>query len=195
MSGPSIRTIAFALALSLLAPAATAQGRYDPATLEAAQREAMRSLSFMDGAWRGTAWVLDSNGGRQGLVQTERVGPLLDGAVRLVEGRGYDAAGRTRFNALGIISFNPATRSFTIRAYTMGMGGEFPFRPLPNGFVWETPAGPGATIRYTASFAGGEWHEIGERIAGDAAPVKVIEMRLRRIGNSGWPAAGPVPRR
>lgn len=189
-----IRTAFLALTLALAASPAPSQGRYDPEALVAAQREAMRALSFMDGAWRGPAWILEG-GGRQQLVQTERVGPLLGGAVRLVEGRGYGPDGRTRFNAFGVISFNPATRSYSIRAYAMGMSGDFPLRRLPNGYVWEAPAGPGATIRYTATFDGGVWHEVGERIAGTAAPVRVIEMRLRRIGGTSWPDAGAVRRR
>ena len=189
-----IRTAALALTLSLAASPAPSQVRHDPEALVAAQREAMRALSFMDGAWRGPAWILEE-GGRQQLVQTERVGPLLGGAVRLVEGRGYGRDGRTRFNAFGVISFNPATRAYSLRAYTMGMSGDFPLRLLPNGYVWEAPAGPGATIRYTATFDGGVWHEVGERIAGTAPPVRVIEMRLRRIGATDWPGAGAVPRR
>jgi hypothetical protein len=32
---------------------AYSQGRPDPASLIAAQREAMRALAFMDGVWRG----------------------------------------------------------------------------------------------------------------------------------------------
>jgi hypothetical protein len=182
------------LLVFVAASPASAQVRYDPEAMVTAQREAMRALSFMDGAWRGTAWVLEA-GGRQRLVQTERVGLLLGGAVRLVEGRGYGSDGSTRFNALGIISFNPATRNYSIRAYAMGHSGDFPLRLLPNGYVWEAPAGPGATVRYTATFDGGVWHEVGERVGGTAAPVRVLEMRLRRIGATSWPTGGAVPRR
>jgi len=52
---------AAAVGLCLLAgaaPDASAQGRPDPATLVAAQREAMTQLEFMNGVWQGTAWTL-----------------------------------------------------------------------------------------------------------------------------------------
>lgn len=195
MAANLFRPAALALALTFAASPAESQRGHDPEAVIAAQRDAMQALAFMDGSWRGTAWVREGAGRRQQLVQTERVGPLLGGSVRLVEGRGYGADGRTRFNALGVISFSLATRSYAIRAYAMGMGGEFPLSVLPNGYVWEAPAGPGATIRYTATFDGGVWHEVGDRIAGDAAPVRVVEMRLRRIGATSWPGAGAVSRR
>jgi len=37
---------------------ALGQGRQDPASLIAAQREAMQRLAVMDGVWRGPAWTI-----------------------------------------------------------------------------------------------------------------------------------------
>jgi hypothetical protein len=165
---------------------------HDPAARLAAQREAMQALAFLDGVWRGPAQTAEADGE---LVQTERVGTLLDGTVRLVEGRGYDASGETVFNALGIITYDPARRVYSMRSYAMGYAGDYPLTIRPDGFGWSRPAGPGATMRYTATVRDGEWHEIGERITDDAAPVRVLEMRLRRIGASEWPATEPVPLR
>ena len=62
---------------------------------------------------------------------------------------GYDADGRTTFNALGIISYNVATKSYSMRSYAMGQTGDFPVMLTSDGFAWEIPAGP-ATIRYQA---------------------------------------------
>jgi hypothetical protein len=53
--------------------------------------------------------------------------------------------------------------------------------------------GPGASARYTATVRDGEWHETGDRIVGNAAPARMLEMRLRRIGDGGWPTEGAVP--
>ncbi len=157
------------------------------------QRAAMEALSFMDGAWRGTAWTVAPDGKRHTLTQTERVGPLLGGTVKLVEGRGYEADGRTSFNALGVISYNPATKQYSIQSYASGQAGAFPFQRTGNGFVWQIPAGPGATIRFTAVLEGGTWHEIGERVAEGASPMKVFEMRLTRLGGTKWPGGDAVP--
>jgi hypothetical protein len=178
-----------------LAPSqAAAQGRPDTQALLGVQREAMRPLSFVEGVWRGKASTL-RDGKWHNITQTERMGPMLDGTVKVIEGRGYEADGRTSFNALGIISYNPMTKAYSIRSYAMGLAGDFTVTPRKDGFVWETPAGRGAIIRFTATVQDGTWHEVGERIAGDAPPVKTFEMRLRRLGPTTWPLGTPVPAR
>ncbi|MEO1175158.1 MAG: hypothetical protein AAFX94_24345, partial [Myxococcota bacterium] len=81
------------------------------------------------------------------------------------------------------------------RSYHRGHAGTFPFQPKKNGFVWSTPAGPNARMRYTATIKGNEWHQIGEYIAPGQPPRKTLEMNLKRIGDTGWPDAGaPVPK-
>ena len=165
---------------------------WDPAARMAAQREAMTALAFLDGVWRGPVETSEAEGE---FLQTERVGTLLGGTVRLVEGRGYGTNGETMFNALGIISYDPVAKRYTMRSYAMGYWGDYPIALRDDGFSWSHPAGPGATIRYTATVKDGEWHEIGERVADGAAPVPMLEMRLRRLGDSAWPQAGPAPLR
>jgi hypothetical protein len=41
---------------------------------------------------------------------------------------------------------------------------------IPDGYIWESPAGPGAVMRYTTTLKDGIWHEVGERVAGNAPP-------------------------
>lgn len=183
---------AFLTAL-LLGSAAVAQGpgRPDPAKLLPAQREALAKLAFMDGTWRGSAWTLLPSGEKHTLVQTERVGPFLDGTVKVVEGRGYEADGRLAFNAFGTISFNPATQAYSMRSHAMGNAGDFKLTPTADGFTWEIPAGP-MTIRYTATLKDGTWVEVGDRIVPGKDPVRIYEANLKRIGGTDWPAAGAV---
>lgn len=183
-----------ALALSAASPAAT-QGIPNAAARIEAQREAMQALSFMDGIWRGPAWSLRPDG-RNEVIQTERVGPFLDGSVRVVEGRAYGSDGSVAFNALGVISFDPARNHYLMQSWALGFGGTFPLQVSPDGvIVWEAPAGPGAVIRHTATIRDGMWHEIGERITGDDPPIRVSELNLRRVADTQWPAADPVPPR
>lgn len=181
------------LSALLLGSAAVAQGpgRPDPAKLLQAQREALAKLAFMDGTWRGSAWTLLPSGEKHTLVQTERVGPFLDGAVKVVEGRGYEADGRLAFNAFGTISFNPATQAYSMRSHAMGNAGDFKLTPTADGFTWEIPAGP-MTIRYTATLKDGTWVEVGDRIVPGKDPVRIYEAYLKRIGGTDWPAAGAV---
>jgi hypothetical protein len=165
--------------------------RPDPAALLAAQREAMAPLAFMDGVWRGPAWTLLPSGEKHTITQTERIGPFLDGAVKVIEGRGYDAEGKVSFNALGIVSYDPAKQAYSMRSYAMGQAGDFKLTPTPEGFVWEIPAGP-MTIRYTAVVKDGSWKEVGDRIAPGKEAVRFFEMNLTRVGDSDWPSAGTI---
>jgi hypothetical protein len=187
------RLAAFGLVVTALgAPAAaSAQGRPDPAVQIAAQREALAPLAFMDGVWRGPASTTIAPGETHTVTQTERIGPFLDGSVKVIEGRGYDADGKVTFNAFGIISYNPATRAYTMHSYAMGNVGDFVLQRKPDGFVWEIPAGP-ITIRYTAVVKDGVWREVGDRVAPDKEPVRFFEMNLKRVGNTDWPAAGAI---
>jgi hypothetical protein len=185
-----MRIIFAAALLAMAAPAASQPP--NPAVLQAAQREAMAKLPAMDGVWRGTAWTMLPTG-RHDVVHTERIGPFLGGTVKVVEGRAYNEDGSVGFNAFGIISYDAAAKAYSMHSYAMGHSGDFPLDVRPDGYVWQIPAGPGAIIRYTATIGKGTWREVGERIAGTAAPVPIFEMNLKRVGDTAWPAANPVP--
>jgi hypothetical protein len=187
------RPIAFFLtAISAVLPACFGQGRPDPAALLKAQREAMKPLAYMDGVWRGPAWTILDSGVKHTVTQAERIGPFLDGAVKVIEGRGYNEDGTVGFNAFGTISYNPATRAYTLHSYAQGMAGDFTFKLNADGYVWEIPAGPGV-IRYTAVVKDGAWREVGDQIFPGKEPVRFFEMNLKRIGDTDWPRAGAVP--
>ncbi|MET3666835.1 DUF1579 domain-containing protein [Caulobacter sp. 1776] len=173
------------------ASAALAQTPPDTGPRIAAQAEAMKKLAFMDGVWRGPAWTI-MPGGKHEVTQAERIGPLLGGSVKVVEGRGYNADGTTGFNALGIIAFEPETGAYSMRSYAMGHAGDFKLTPTADGFIWEVPAGP-MTMRYTAVVKDGAWREVGERIMDGRPPVQFFEMNLKRVGDSAWPTAGAIP--
>lgn len=179
------------LSLMVLPAIGLGQGRPDPAALVAAQQKAMSRFAVMDGVWRGAAWIITPSGEKHQLAQTERVGPFLDGSVKVIEGRGYEEDGSVGFNALGIISYDPATQTYTMRSYARGQSGDFTITPTTDGFQWEIPAGP-ATIRYTAVFADGTWKESGERVSQGGDPVRFYEMTLSRVEDTSWPAAGAV---
>jgi hypothetical protein len=168
------------------------QGRPDPATLIAAQREAMKSLAMMDGVWRGPAWTILPSGEKHNITQTERIGPFLDGSIKVIEGRGYNADGSVGFNAFGVISHDPATKVYTMHSQAQGRIGDFVIKPTGDGYVWEIPAGP-MTIRYTAVIKDGTLHEVGDRIVPGKEPVRFFEMTLKRVGDTDWPAGGAIP--
>lgn len=183
--------LCIALLIGLAAPV-RAQQFGDTAALLAAQKEAMSSLQSMNGVWRGTATSISPTGEKHVVLQTERIGPFLDGSLKVIEGRGYDSDGRVTFNAFGVVSYNPATREYSMRSYAQGRAGDFAFKPTADGFSWELPAGP-ATIRYTATIKGDVLYEIGERIVAGREPFRFFEMTLQRVGETDWPAGGAVP--
>ncbi|HEV2738737.1 MAG TPA: hypothetical protein VGU66_09175 [Candidatus Elarobacter sp.] len=188
------RTLAVLIMLCAVAsnpPAASAQGQPDSAALIAAQRQAMVRFAYMDGVWRGPAWTILPSGERHDVTQTERIGPFLDGSVKVLEGRGYNPDGTVGFNAFGVISFQPAQQTYTLRSYALGYSGDFVLAPTPDGYVWQIPAGP-MTIRYTATIRNGTWREVGDRIAPGKDPVRFFEMNLKRVGDTKWPGEGAV---
>ena len=164
----------------------------DPAKLIAMQRDAMVPLEFMNGVWRGAAWTILPSGEKHNVTQTERIGPFLDGSVKVIEGRGYDAEGKVSFNAFGTISFDPNTKAYTLHSYAMGRSGDFAFTPVAGGYSWEIPAGP-MKIRYTATIKDGKWNEVGDQIIPGKDPVRFFEMNLQRVGDTDWPSAGAIP--
>jgi hypothetical protein len=194
LSLPALAQTGPAPALAPAKPAATRPGPPDPTALMASEREAMGKLTMLDGAWRGTAWTITPRG-KVEVVHTERVGLMLAGTVRVIEGRSYLPNGAIPFVALGIISFNPGNGTYHMRSYAQGMAGDFAMTVNPDGYAWEVPAGPGAVIRYRATVANGAWKEVGFRVAGSDAPVQIFEMNLKRIGETRFPVGEPVPMR
>ncbi len=182
-----------AAALSLsVSSGARGQGGSDSAALMEAQRKAMAPLVYMDGVWRGPAWTILESGEKRTVTQTERIGPFLDGSVKVLEGRGYNRDGKIGFNALGILSYNPEKKAYVLHSHAMGRVGDFAFKPTADGYVWEIPAGP-MTIRYTAVIKDGTWREVGDRILPGKEPTRFFEMNLKRLRDTDWPAAGAIP--
>lgn len=149
----------------------------------AAAQAAIARLDFMVGRWRGEAWQLRGTE-RVQTQMVEIVERKLGGAVLLVEGRGTIAVAggeeRVVHHALGIISFDARTNTYTLRSYlATGQAGDFVLTLIDGGVSW-TRQVPGGTIRNTARFTDSEWHEIGEFSRDGAMWTQVMELRLRR---------------
>lgn len=179
--------IAAATLISMLAPAPVIAQAADPAMI-AAEREAMAKLAWMDGTWRGPATTQLPTGEHR-VTQTERIGPMLGGTIRVLEGKGFNPDGSIGFNAFAILSYDPATKAYTLHSHAQGRVGDFRLTPTADGYFWEIPAGP-MTIRYTATLKGGSWREVGDRIIAGQPPVRFFDMTLARVGDTSWPAGG-----
>jgi hypothetical protein len=179
------------LCLITVSSGALAQ-RPDTEALRKSQREKLAPLAKMDGQWRGTAWYMMQPGQKMEITQTERVGSMLDGAVKVIEGRGYNDQGKVVFNAFATLAYDPAKEKCMMHSHSEGRVGDFEVQITDTGFKWEIPAGP-MTIRYTATIEGDQWRETGERIVEGRDPIQFFEMNLTKIGETEWPSAGAVP--
>lgn len=171
---------------------AVAQQSSSPAVLIKAQQSAMQPLANMAGVWRGKASMTLRSGKKHTITQTERIGPFLGGSVMVMEGRGYEPDGSISFNALGIISYTPRTKAYTMRAYAQGHADNFPLTLTDDGFQWDIKMGP-VSVHYTATIKDGTWHEVGDRMLSNGKSVRFFEMTLKRVGDADWPSAGAVP--
>jgi len=191
----SIRTLVGALSIAVFAlsgSAASGQGRPDSAAMISAQRDALKRLANMDGVWRGPAWTILASGQRHDITQTERIGPFLDGSVKVIEGRGYEPDGRVSFNAFGVISYQTEKQAYVLHSYAQGFAGDFTLAVTPDGYTWDIPTGP-MTIHYTVTIGNGTWREVGDYIVPGKAPVRFFEMNLKRVGDTKWPSEGVIP--
>jgi hypothetical protein len=183
-----IGAILMAVTLSLSACASQAQSQ-QAQTMEELPENPLR---FMFGEWTGTAKGVGFDRQPYEITQTERVGPMLDGDITIIEGRGYEASGDLKFNAFAVISYDKRADKWEIRSYNDGRSGTFPFELTDNGYVWSIPAGPNAIMRFTAEFEGDSWYSIGEYVPAEGPASKTFEMNLKRIGDTPWPSAGAV---
>jgi hypothetical protein len=167
-----------------------AQGQPDPAAMVAREAAAMKALAWTRGRWQGEAWSTTPAGVRHEIVQTERVGPMLDGSLVVIEGKSFERDGKpAAFNAFGIMSYDATRSAYGFHSYAQGRAGEFPLEVTPAGYVWTIAAGP-MKIRYTATHTADTWREMGELVRPDQTTTQIFEMNLRRMGDTDWPLAG-----
>jgi hypothetical protein len=180
-----MRTLAGLTAAAMLALAAPAGAQTTPPTAA----HATDALSFLDGRWEGEGWNIDrQTRQREAFRHVERVGPRLDGGVRLLEGRAFGPDGKLVFNALGVVSAR-AGGGYELRAYSPEGGGAFEAAVRGPGVLeWVIPAGPGRVV-YVITVKDGVWEETGHFTGPDNQPRQFFFMRLERTGEASW--AGP----
>jgi hypothetical protein len=150
----------FALALTVVVNLCPlfAQGRPDAGV----QKTAMQKLKFLAGKWQGEAMVTTPEGTRVTLVQTEEVTYKLDGLLLVIEGTGRDETGKVVFNALAVVSYDPGTSTYRIRAWNAGQSVETELKVEDKAFEWSFPAGP-VTVRNRMTVdKEGKWAEVSE---------------------------------
>lgn len=182
--------VAIALSLMSAAPSQAQGGMPDSDALIAEQRAALERVAWMDGVWRGTV----TSSGPEGdiaLVQTERIGTMAGGTVRIIEGRGYHRDGSLAFNAAALLTYDPVADEFVMTSTARGMTARPWFKPTADGFEWGIETAQ-VSISYVARHNNGEWVEEGFMAFPNQPKRPFMTMRLRRVGDTDWPGAGVI---
>jgi len=153
-----------------------AQGRPDPAVHKAA----LEKLKFLEGKWKGEATITTAQGETIKIVQTEDVQYKLEGTVMLIEGTGRDAQGKIVFNALAVVSFEPATKIYRIRAWNNGNSVETELKVGKETFEWGFDMGLAKVAHKMSSDEKGRWSGLSEAKTPDGKTVHSIRMLLSR---------------
>ncbi len=153
-----------------------------------AQIEEMKKLQFLVGQWQGTGWNEFVPGQRGTATIMEIVQSKLDGTVLLLEGLGKAKIGpkgeeAVVHNALGILSYDPRAKQFSLRSYLSdGRHVDAAAKFVGDAFEWGFEIPRMGTIRYNIKLTDkGEWFETGEMSQDGKTWRKIHEMTLRRV--------------
>jgi hypothetical protein len=168
--------LALSLSAVLITAAAHAQQRPDLA----GQKAAMDKLGFLAGTWTGEATISAGQGKQINIKQTEQVTFKLDGLALLIEGTGRDDSGKVVFNALAVVSFDPQTGNYRIRAWNSGNFVDTEFKVLEKGFEWGFQRGPVTVQNRMTVDDKGRWSEESEATLNGGQKVHSVRMVLSR---------------
>lgn len=181
--------------VKVVAAAASAATVREPSKRVQAQQDAMKALAFLDGEWRGTAKTVRKTG-TVSMTQTVRAGAMLDGAMRMLEVRSYEADGHLSFDALRIISFNPDRKTYEMRSYQNGSARDYEVSATASGLTWQIESGGKVSTRYEIAVKNGVWTETATRMpsskSGTDKPETYLSISVKRQRASTWPAAGTL---
>jgi hypothetical protein len=154
----------------------------------AANRAAIKKLDYLVGKWAGDATISLGPTGKTTVKQTEDVQLKLDGTVLLVEGTGRGQLPMKTeegvvFNALAIVSYDAATKKYSINAHTKeGRSTDGELKLTDKGFEWgfKDPT-RGTQVRYVMTIMDkGEWHEVGDYSQDGKTWTRFFEMTLTK---------------
>lgn len=168
--------IQFLLVLILFAGSpvlALAQPSYD---LNEASQKKLSALSFLEGKWKGSGWMMGQDRVRSTFEQEENVQFKLSGTLLEVEGIGT-SEGKVVHHALAVITAGEGEGKFDFTSFLQsGEKGTYPAELIDGKLYWY----PVKEVRYVIEInAQGQWFEVGEYNAGNAW-YKFFEMTLEK---------------
>lgn len=143
---------------------------------ESAKAEVGR-LSFLEGKWQGTGWMMAQDQKRYTFTQEENIQVKLGGTALLIEGLGT-SEGKVIHNALAIVTDSEGEGKFEFTSFLQnGRKGTYKAELISDKFYWF----PTEQVRYIIEInEKGEWFEVGEYNAGGNW-IKFFEMTLEKV--------------
>ena len=139
----------------------------------------MALLPIQPGEWTGIG-IEEFGPNRYEVDQYEKITPMLDGSVLLIEGIGKDK-GVERHHALATLSYDPVTQKYLLRSFKDGYMVDAETELKADGsFVWSMQ-NPRGTTRYIVRMVDGTWIETGEiTMDGGKTWTAFLEMKLQK---------------
>lgn len=143
---------------------------------EAAQKK-MSELSFLEGNWKGSGWMMGQDRQRMTFDSEETVQFKLSGTILEVEGVGK-SEGKVVHHALAVISVAEGEGKFDFTSFLQsGEKGTYKAEMVDGKLYWY----PVGQVRYIIQInEKGQWFEVGEYNAGDQW-YKFFEMTLDKV--------------
>ncbi len=167
-------------------PAAIVSGQGDPAADAARVAKAqarLAPLAGLIGQWSGDARTMGPTGAMV-IAQHEDIVWGAERTVMFIRGTGRSTEGANKgevvFEAAALLWVDPETGTIKMRTHRGGMTVEPTVEVKPDTLTWSFAAG-GGRVRYVIAFSGDAWHEVGHYLREGAAPIQIIDMRLRRL--------------
>lgn len=137
----------------------------------------MIPLSFLEGKWKGSGWMMGEDRVRQNFEQEEIIEMKLSGTILQIEGIGR-SEGKVVHHALAIIQPKKEDGKFEFTSFLQsGMKGIFPAQWEDGKLIWQ----PAPQVRYIIQLNDqGQWYEVGEYNAGNTW-YKFFEMTLDKV--------------
>lgn len=182
---PLRATTVLAVLLALALPSPRVAAAQDPgaAARVARAKAKLAPIARILGQWEGEATVTMGPGGPIRVAQSEDIVAGAGGSVIFIRGTGRstDAADRGSivFEAAALMWYDGEADRVRMVTHRDGRSVEPTVEIRPDTIVWSFPV-PGGTVRYTIALTADTWHEVGHFLREGAAPVSIIEMRLRR---------------
>ena len=156
--------------------------------VDSLQKSEMKKLHFLEGQWKGEAWMITQNREKQYIIQTENVEVKQDGLVLTIQGTGIDKASlqskpKMVHDAFAILYFDKQRQKIRMMAFTRG--NRIFTEPIvrdDRSMIWGFTIPNIGEVRYTIRLnEQGQWFEIGEFSRDGVQWFQNFEMILDKI--------------